>query len=186
MQLIFLGLVNVFPERGEEWERIWQPNIWLHWQIHYCSWKINLSLGNTFIKGSLKQGTEDGEHSCWLHFFPPLICSSNLFCISTLKAMRHTKQLRTPISFGRTTSCPVIIQALVRNPLNLPPTSLKTSHTVLRSTCCVIQHATFTLPPVSDARSWVQNSIFPSPASSPHVLCLQSSLKPLFLFRCWY
>lgn len=81
--------------------------------------------------------------------------------------MTRARQLTVRILFGRTTSCPVILQALVRHLLNLPPTSLRTSRTVLRSSCCVIQHATFTLPPASDARSWVQNSVFPSPASSP-------------------
>lgn len=129
----FVGLVNLFSERGEEWERIWQPNIWLHWEMHHCSRKINLSLGNTFIKDSLKHGTNENEHSCWLHFFPPPMYSSNLSCISTLKAMRHTSWRTVRILSGRTTSCPVILQALVRHPLNLPPTSLRISPTVLWS-----------------------------------------------------
>lgn len=159
--------------------------MWLHWEMHHCSRKVNLSLGNTFIKSSLKHGTKEGEHSCWLHFFPPPMCSSNLFCISTLKAMRHTRRLTVRILSGRTTSCPVILQALVRHPLNLPPTSLKTSHTVLRSTCCVIQHATFTLPqpvtPGAVCRTVSFLRLPHPPCSLPPV-----QFKTFILFRCWY
>lgn len=85
----FVGLVNLFSERGEEWERIWQPNIWLHWEMHHCSRKIILSLGNTFIKGSLKQGTKEGEHGCWLHFFPPTSV------VQTSSVFQHSKQQDT-------------------------------------------------------------------------------------------
>lgn len=110
--------------------------------MHHCSRKSNLSLCNTFIKDSLKHGTKEGEHSCWLHFFPPPICSSNLCCISTLKAMRHARRLTVRILSGRTTSCPVILQALVRHPLNLPTYLFED-----KSHSPVIQQATFTLPP---------------------------------------